>query len=83
MRRHRGSPVEERQLPALVAEEAQRWIHPINAGDQPRRHVMTQIDIGLAQRQQVEQQIKPGPGVAREMAAIRQDLTVELAIQVA
>ncbi|MNL71993.1 hypothetical protein D3C87_1972330 [compost metagenome] len=57
MRQHRGGTVEERQFAALVAEEAQGRIHPVDAGNEARRHVMPEINIGLAEWQQIQQQL--------------------------
>ncbi len=83
MGENRCRAVEEGELPALVAEEAERRIHAVDAGNEPRGHVVAEIDIGLAQRQQIEQQLEPGPGVSGEMRPVRQKLPLQLQIQIA
>ncbi|MNL84749.1 hypothetical protein D3C87_2128240 [compost metagenome] len=42
---------------------------------------MTEIDIGLPERQQIEQQVDGGLRIARHMPAIGKDLPIDFAIE--
>ena len=65
------------------SEEAQRRKNAVDARNELRGHVVAEIDIGLAQRQQVEQEVQRGAGTARAMAAIGKDLAVQLLVEIA
>ncbi len=80
-RQCRGRAVEKAQFPALVTKEAQRREHPIDCRNQPRRHLMAEIHISLAKRQQLHEKIENGARIARNMPAVRQDLAVQFAIE--
>lgn len=66
-----------------MAEEAQRRQHALDRADQSIRRRFGLVGVGLAQRQQVGQKLQNGNRVARDVAAIGQDLPVQLLGEVA
>ena len=71
-------PLNMREVAVAVPEEAQHRHHAVDrvverggGGDVARRE-------GLAQRQQIEQQLDQRAGIAADVAAVGQDLAVEL-----
>ena len=79
----RAHAVEAGEAAVLMAEEAQRRQHPLDRADQRRRRLLGLVGIGLAKRQQVGQQFQNRHRVARDVAAVRQDLPLDLVGKVA
>ena len=75
----RAHAVEAGEAAVLVAEEAQRRQHALDRADQRGRRRLGLVGVGLAQRQEVGQQFQHRHRIARDMAAVRQDLPLELA----
>ncbi|MBS1164693.1 MAG: hypothetical protein H6R00_718 [Proteobacteria bacterium] len=70
-------PVEMRQAAVRMTEEAQHRHHAIDGHDQRLRRVDAAIGIGLAQRQEIGQEVGNHRRVAADMATIGQDLAAE------
>ncbi len=69
--------VEAGEAAVLVAEEAQRRQHAVDGADQRGGRRLGLVGVGLAQRQEVGQQFHDGHRIARDVAAVGQDLAVE------
>ena len=76
--RRRAHAVEEREIAVAVPEEAQHRHHAVDGVEQRRRRRDIARGEGLAQRQQVEQQLDQGAGIAADVAAVGEDLPLEL-----
>ncbi len=79
-KRCRGA-VEQGQIAILVTEEADRREHAVDGRHKPRRHVMTEIDITLTKRQEIQQQLQHDARITRDMPTIGQDLPLHLLVE--
>ena len=66
-----------------MAEEAQRRIHAVDAGNELGGNIVTEVHISLAQRQQIEKQIERHPRIARYVPAIGENLPFDFTIKFA
>ena len=77
----RAHAVEMCKRPVGMAEEAQHRHHAVDGIEQRRRRRDVARRVGLAQRQQLEQYVDDGARIAADMAAVGQDLPLDLAAQ--
>ena len=76
--RRRTHAVEQGKMTVAVAEESQHRHHPIHGIEQRRRGQRVARREDLPQRQQVDQNLDQRTRIAADMAAIGQNLPVEL-----
>ena len=70
-----------REGAVALAEEAQHRHHPVDGRDENARGLAAARGEGLAERQEVNQHVEDGAGVAADMAAIREDLPDKLEVE--
>ena len=75
--RGRAHAVEQGERAVAVPEQAQMRHHPLDRGQHAARRLEPEGGEGLAQRQEVEQEVDQQARIAREMPAIGEDLVVE------
>ena len=73
--------VEVREGAVGVAEEAQHRHHAVDGGHQGRRRRQAACRVGLAQRQQVGQELDDHGRIAADVAAVGQDLAAEFLLE--
>ena len=71
-------PLNMREIAVAVAEEAQHRHHAVDGVVERGGGAHVARREGLAQRQQIEQQFDQRAGIAADMAAVGQDLPLEL-----
>jgi hypothetical protein len=79
-----GDPhaVEMRQRAVPMPEQAEHRQHAIDGADERLRGLKAAARLDLPKRQEIEQEIHEHARVAAGMAAVREDLTIELADEV-
>ena len=76
--RRRPHAVEQREIAVAMPEEAQHRHHAVDGVEQRRRRRDVARREHLAQRQEIEQQLDQRARIAADMAAVGQDLPLEL-----
>ncbi len=79
--RRRPHAVEMRERPVGMAEEAQHRHHAVDGVEERLRRRDIARCEQLAQRQELEQQLDHGAGIAADMAAVGKDLPLDLPAQ--
>ncbi len=75
----RTRSIEAGERTVTVEEEAECWKHAVDGRDQRGRRSLGLRGVGLAQRQQVGEQVEDSLGVARDVTAVGEDLDFDLA----
>ena len=74
-------PLKMREIAVAMPEETHHRHHPVDGVVELRRRRDVARGKGVAQRQQIEQQLDQRAGVAADVAAVRQDLALQLVDQ--